>query len=91
VANEAARPNRFAIGCLLLPPGFFGGAMIALGIGLVVDRITGCKVEADQGATVCNAGWYILVGGLLGVIVLQAVVQWRLRRQSGATVNSDRS
>ena len=90
MAEEEVRPNRFAIGCLLFAPGLFGGAMIALGIGLIVDRVTGCRATGE-GATVCNAGWYIVIGGIVGVIVLETVVQWRLRRRADAAGNSDRS
>jgi hypothetical protein len=87
---DDASPNRLAVGCLLALPGFFGGAMIALGIGLIVDRVTGCQVP-DVGPTVCNWQRYVLVGGVMGLLLLEGAVQWRLRRAASASRRSERS
>ena len=93
MTDEVERPNRMAIGCLLLLPGFFGGAMIALLVGLVVDRVTGCIPPGAEagGPTVCGWERYATVGAVLGVVVLESVVLWRLRRSSAATRNLERS
>jgi uncharacterized membrane protein len=93
MAGEVVRPNRFAIGCLLFLPGFFGGAMIALLVGMVIDRITGCVPpgSAAGGATVCGWERYATIGGVLGVVLLESVVLWRLRRSSAVTRNPERS
>ena len=93
MAEEVERPNRLAIGCLLLLPALFGGAMIALLVGMVVDRITGCVPPgaAAGGPTVCGWERYATIGAVLGVVLLESVVLWRLRRSSAATRNSERS
>jgi hypothetical protein len=93
MADEVEPPNRLAIGCLLLLPGFFGGAMIALLVGLIVDRITGCIPPGAEagGATICDWERYAAVGAVLGVVLLESVVLWRLRRSSAATRNPERS
>ncbi|MBX6331860.1 MAG: hypothetical protein IRY91_08435 [Gemmatimonadaceae bacterium] len=81
----------FAVGCLLAIPGFFGGGMIAVGIGKIVDGLTRC--QPAEGWPVCNTPAYLLVGAVAGAILLPSVVVWLMLRRKGArtTGNSDRS
>jgi hypothetical protein len=93
MAGGIERPNRLAVGCLLFLPGLFGGAMIALLVGMVIDRITGCVPPgaAAGGPTVCGWERYATIGAVLGVVLLESVVMWRLRRSSAAKPNPERS
>ena len=70
-------------------PGFFGGGMIAVAVGRLVESVTGCK--PSEGLPACHTGLYLLVGGLAGLVILPTVVLWRMRRRSPTTRNSERS
>jgi hypothetical protein len=70
-------------------PGFFGGGMIAVAVGRLVESVTGCT--PPDGLPACHTGLYLLVGGLTGLVLLPTVVLWRLRRSSRTTRNSERS
>lgn len=70
-------------------PGFFGGGMIAVAIGRLVESITGCT--PPEGLPACHTGLYLLVGGLTGLVLLPSVVLWRMRGRSSTTRNSERS
>jgi len=65
------------VGCLTTIVGFFGGGMIALLVGLVVEGIKGCKPE--EGLPLCNWHLYYFPGGLVGMILLPTIAIWRLR------------
>lgn len=78
-----------AVGCLLAIPGFFGGGMIAVGVGKLVDAFTRCVPAEDVPA--CNWFDYWLVGSLIGLVVLPGVALWMLRRRRPADRASDRS
>ncbi|HJQ21181.1 MAG TPA: hypothetical protein VJ867_12600 [Gemmatimonadaceae bacterium] len=58
--------------------GFFGGGMIAMLVGKVVDGITGCK--PDAGLPVCSWWRYWWAGGFIGGVLLPTVAIRRLRR-----------
>ena len=66
------------VGCLTLIVGFFGGGMIAMLIGKVVDGVTGCK--PPDGLPVCTWWRYWWTGGLVGAVLLPTVAVTRLRR-----------
>jgi hypothetical protein len=77
-----------AVGCLLAIPGFFGGGMIAVGVGMMVDGLTRCVAPPEL--PVCNTFVYMLTGGLIGVVLLPGVAIWLMRRRRPGG-NSDRS
>ena len=79
-----------AVGCLMAIPGFFGGGMIAVGIGKIVDGFSRCQ-PAD-GLPICNM-LFLPVGAVAGAILLPSAVMWLMvRRKGGRTMgNSDRS
>jgi len=66
------------VGCLTLVVGFFGGGMIAVLVGKVVDGITGCRPA--EGLPACVWWRYVLAGGLIGALGLPAVALFRMRR-----------
>ena len=68
------------IGCLMAIPGFFGGGMIAVALGRLVETVTGCT--PPEGLPACHTFTYLLVGGLTGLVVLPTVVLWRLNRSA---------
>jgi len=70
-------------------PGFFGGGMIAVALGRLVESTTSCT--PPDGLPACHTGLYLLVGGLTGLVLLPSVVLWRLHRGSPPTRNSERS
>jgi hypothetical protein len=84
--GERTGPPRLAIGCLLLPGSFFGGGMIGVGIAQIVDTVSGCKAAADLPS--CNTFSYFIGGGVLGAIVMIVLIQWRIRRRAGASVEA---
>jgi hypothetical protein len=86
---DQPRPNRFAVGCFLAPASFFGGGIIAVLVSKAVDRFSGCR--APEGVPSCNWLEFFLVGGLIGLILLPGAVVWRLRQESVAPRNSERS
>ena len=71
--------GRYAgIGCLMAIAGFFSGGMVAVFIGKVVSRATGCDPGQDLPA--CGWYWFMLIGGVVGAITLPALTLWRLRK-----------
>jgi hypothetical protein len=89
VDSERPRAHRLAVGCFLAPASFFGGGIIAVLVSKILDHFSGCR--APEGVPSCNWLEFFLVGGLIGLIVLPGVVVWRLRPQSVATRNPERS
>ena len=74
------------VGCLTLVVGFFGGGMIAMLVGKVVDGVTGCK--PPDGLPVCTWWRYWWAGALIGAVLLPTLAVARLRkgrRDSGET------
>ncbi len=70
-------------------PGFFGGGMIAVALGRLVESVTACTPL--DGLPACHTGVYLLVGGLTGLVLLPSVVLWRLLRTPPPARNSERS
>jgi hypothetical protein len=80
------RVRNSMVGCLTAMVGFFGGGMIAVLVGVVVDLVRRCK--PPEGLPVCgNWAIYAGVGGLVGAIILPTVAIIRLRR-SDATART---
>ena len=66
------------VGCLTLVVGFFGGGMISVLIGKVVDGVTGCRPA--EGLPVCAWWRYVLIGGGIGAVLLPVMALLRLRQ-----------
>ena len=75
------------VGCLTFIVGLFGGGMIAMLVGKVVDGVTGCK-PAD-GTPVCDWWKYFYTGALVGAVLLPSVAVHRLRRGRQNDSNSN--
>ena len=88
-AAPAAGPNRFAIGCLMALPGFFGGGMVGALVAKIVGSFTGCP--PPEGVPACDLGTYVAPGAVIGLVLLPSLVLWRLRRSAGHPGNSARS
>ncbi len=77
-AGEGAPWSRtLAIGCFMLPLGFFSGGMVAVFVSKLVAYVT--RAQACDGVPSCNWAEYLVVGGLLGMLSLPALVIWALR------------
>lgn len=75
--QERSTAAYVGVGCFTMMAGFFGGGMIALLVGLVVEGIKGCK--PPEGLPICNWHLYYFPGGLAGMILLPSYALWRLR------------
>jgi hypothetical protein len=85
--NDAPTPEPtvwpyIGVGCLTMVVGFFGGGMIAMLVGKVVDGITGCR--PPEGLPVCTWWRYWWSGAFIGLVFLPTVAIYRLRRGRGA-------
>ena len=75
------------VGCLTTIVGFFGGGMIAVLVGVIIDMVRRCT--PPEGLPTCgNWALYAAIGGLLGAIILPTVAIVRLRGGAGASRNS---
>ena len=72
----------------MMVPGFFGGGMIGALVAKVVGSMRECA--PPEGLPACDLSSYVVPGGLIGIVLLPALVIWRLRR-SGGQGNSSRS
>lgn len=81
------RTRNAMVGCLTVVVGFFGGGMIAVLVGVMVDFIRRCT--PPEGLPTCGnwAAW-AGIGGLLGAIILPTVAIIRLRRGDAAARTS---
>jgi hypothetical protein len=84
----ATPPNRFAIGCLLLLPGLFGGGMVGALVAKVVGNFKRCV--PPEGFPACEVWQFVLPGAAIGAVLLPALVLWRVR-SGGGQGNSARS
>ena len=66
------------VGCFTLIVGFFGGGMIAMLVGKIVDGLTGCK--PPEGLPVCTWWRYWWTGALVGAVLLPTIAVTRLRQ-----------
>ena len=77
--QEPRRPIEYAgLGCVTLVAGYFGGGMIAMLLGLMIEGIRGCK--PPEGQPLCNWAEYARVGVVAGAILLPSFTIWRIRR-----------
>ena len=82
------RTRNVMVGCLTTLVGFFGGGMIAVLAGVIVDFVRRCT--PPEGLPTCgNWAAYAGIGGLLGAIILPTVAIIRLRRGDAAAGTSD--
>ena len=74
--RRSDNPRNLSIGCLMIPMGFFSGAMT----GVLVSKIVAWFVRAPRCPDIPTCDWYIYAGagGLLGALTLPALVLWRL-------------
>ncbi len=77
-ATESTMWPYIGVGCLTLVVGFFGGGMIAMLVGKVVDGVTGCK--PPDGLPVCMWWRYWWTGALVGAVLLPTIAVARLHR-----------
>ena len=70
-------------------PGFFAGGMIGVAMAKVVGQLRRC-VPAE-GLPACDYQWFLLAGGVIGALLLPAVIIWRLRRSSAAADGPNRA
>ncbi len=89
MAQRPDRPPRFAIGCLLLFPGFFGGGMIGALVARIVTSFRRCV--PPEGFPACDIWMFVLPASVIGGLTLSTVVIWRLRRRDDAAGNLERS
>jgi hypothetical protein len=75
------------VGCLTFVTGFFGGGMMAVLVGKVVDALHRCTPA--EGLPTCGR-WelYALTGGAFGAIFLPTVVLIKLGRKKPDARNS---
>ena len=85
---EAPGPRRGCIGCMTAVVGLFSGAMIAVFVSLVVQKVTNGPRCAELPS--CNWHQYAAVGAVLGVITLPILTFWRLRRSNAGAGSSNR-
>ena len=85
---EPRRPEEYVgVGCFTFVAGLFGGGMIALLVGLIVEGIKGCK--PDPGLPICNWWGYARVGVIVGAILLPSYTIWRIRSGERAARSSN--
>lgn len=75
--NQAPWSRTLAIGCFMVPLGFFSGGMIAVFVSKVVAYLT--RAKACEGVPSCNWFEFMLVGALIGALTLPSIVMWALR------------
>lgn len=81
-ARDEFRFERYlGIGCVTTVGGFFSGGMIAVLIGKVAGWARGC--EPPRGLPACDWHVFMLAGGVIGMVMLPALVIWRLRGKRG--------
>lgn len=77
VGQGASWSRTIAVGCFMVPLGFFSGGMIAAFLSKVVAYVT--HATPCDGVPACNWLEFTLVGGTIGMISLPALVMWALR------------
>lgn len=76
-AGGAPWSRTAAIGCFMIPLGFFSGGMIAVLVSKVIAYVT--RAPSCDGVPSCNWLEFMLVGAVLGATSLPAIVMWALR------------
>ncbi len=76
-ARGAPWSRTLAVGCFMVPLGFFSGGMVAAFLSKVVAYVT--HATPCAGVPACNWLEFTVVGGAIGMISLPALVMWALR------------
>ncbi len=76
------------VGCLTAVSGMMAFGVIAVLVAKAVGWAGNCAPDADTGAP-CNWLTYWLRGAILGMIIVPAVVIWRMRKARSAHRNSE--
>jgi hypothetical protein len=76
------------VGCLSAIAGLAAGGMLAVLIAKVVGAVTGCRADAETGAP-CDWSIYWTWGARIGLVLMPAVVLWRMRRSRRKSRNSE--
>jgi hypothetical protein len=76
------------VGCLTAVIGMVAGGMIAVLIAKGLGAAHGCKPDADTGAP-CDWAAYWTWGARIGLILLPAIVIWRMRKARSVPRNSE--
>jgi len=76
-AQGAPWSRTLAIGCFMVPIGFFSGGMVAAFASKLVAYVTHAK--ACAGMPACNWLEFTAVGGAIGMVTLPTLVMWALR------------
>jgi hypothetical protein len=76
------------VGCWLAVVGYLAGGMIAVAIAKLAGAVRGCTPQKDMPA--CDFETYLRVGTTIGLIVLPAVVIWRMWQSDVRRRNSER-
>ncbi len=77
VGQGAPWSRTLAIGCFMVPLGFFSGGMIAVFVSKVIAYAT--RAPSCDGVPTCNWLEYMLVGAAIGALSLPALVVRTLR------------
>jgi len=85
----AGGASRYAVGCLFAIPGFFAGGMIGAAMAKIVGAVRGCT--PPQGFPACDIWSFVLPLGVIGGLSLAAAIVLRLRSESGAKDQTERS
>ena len=83
------KPHYASIGCLLAIAGFFGGGMIGVAIGWFVTKARGCV--PPEGFPICDINTFWVPGMLGGMLLLPALVIWKLRRGAAKIEHTPRN
>jgi hypothetical protein len=75
------------VGCLTAVVGLVAGGMIAVLVAKIVGAVQGCVPDKETGAP-CDWTSYWTWGARIGLILLPAVVLWKLRRRRAPVKNS---
>jgi hypothetical protein len=76
------------VGCLSAVAGLAGGGMIAVLVAKIVGGITQCGADTETGAP-CDWSTYWTWGARIGLVVVPAIVLWRMRKVRSAARNPE--
>jgi hypothetical protein len=71
------------VGCLTAVVGLVAGGMLAVLVAKIIGGLHGCKPDADTGAP-CDWATYWTWGARIGLVLLPAIVLWRMRKSRTA-------
>jgi hypothetical protein len=70
-------------------PGFFAGGMLGAAVAKIVGTLRGCT--PPQGFPACDIWSFVLPAGIVGSLLLAAVIVIRLGRDRGGLDSTERS